>query len=139
MPTVLTLDMMQTVALAAVVLFVGYAIRRRVGMLDRFNVPAPVVGGFVFAGAALALRQAGVLTFAFDVTLQTPLMVAFFTSIGLGASLRLLRVGGPQVLLFWALASALAVLQNGVGIGLAALLGADPLLGVLTGSMTMTG
>ena len=139
MPTVLTLDMMQTLALAAVVLFVGYGIRRRVGVLDRFNVPAPVVGGFLFAAAALALRQTGVLTFQFDVALQTPFMVAFFTTIGLGASLGLLRVGGPQVLLFWGLASLLAAVQNGVGIALARLLGVNPLLGVLTGSITMTG
>ena len=139
MPTVLTLDMMQTVALAAVVLFVGYGVRRRVGVLDRFNVPAPVVGGFLFAAAALAMRQTGVLTFQFDVALQTPFMVAFFTTIGLGASLGLLRVGGPQVLLFWGLASLLAAVQNGVGIALARLLGVNPLLGVLTGSITMTG
>jgi len=139
MPTVLTLDMMQTVALAAVVLFVGYGVRRRVGVLDRFNIPAPVVGGFLFAAAALALRQTGVLTFEFDVALQTPFMVAFFTTIGLGASLGLLRVGGPQVLLFWGLASLLAAVQNGVGIALARLLGVNPLLGVLTGSITMTG
>ena len=139
MPTVLTLDMMQTVALAAVVLFVGYGVRRRVGVLDRFNIPAPVVGGFLFAAAALALRQTGVLTFQFDVALQTPFMVAFFTTIGLGASLGLLRVGGPQVLLFWGLASLLAAVQNGVGIALARLLGVNPLLGVLTGSITMTG
>ena len=139
MPTVLTLDMMQTVALAAVVLFVGYGVRRRVPVLDRFNIPAPVVGGFLFAAAALALRQGGVLAFEFDAALQSPLMVAFFTTIGLGASLGLLRVGGPQVLLFWGLASLLAAVQNGVGIGLAKLLGVDPLLGVITGSITMTG
>jgi ESS family glutamate:Na+ symporter len=66
-------------------------------------------------------------------------MVAFFTTIGLGASLGLLRVGGPQVLLFWGLASLLAAVQNGVGIALARLLGVNPLLGVLTGSITMTG
>lgn len=131
--------MIQTVAVAAVVLFVGYGIRRRIAVLDRFNIPAPVVGGFVFAALALALRQGGVLAFEFDATLQSPLMVAFFTTIGLGASLGLLRVGGPQVLLFWALATALAVVQNGVGIGMARLLGVDPLLGLLTGSITMTG
>ena len=57
--------MIQTVALAAVVLFVGYGIRRRVAVLDRFNIPAPVVGGFLFAAAALALRQTGVLAFEY--------------------------------------------------------------------------
>jgi ESS family glutamate:Na+ symporter len=133
------LDMIQTTALAAVVLFAGYGIRRRVGVLDRFNIPAPVVGGFLFAALALLLRQTGVLAFEFDTTLQAPFMVAFFTSIGLGASLGLLKVGGPQVLLFWLLATVLAVLQNAVGWGLASTLGVDPLLGLLTGSITMTG
>ena len=131
--------MIQTVALAAVVLFAGYGIRRRVRTLDRFNIPAPVVGGFLFAAAALALRQAGVLAFQFDTALQAPLMVAFFTTIGLGASVGLLRLGGPQVLLFWGLASALAVVQNGVGVALARLLGVDPLLGLITGAITLTG
>ena len=131
--------MIQTVALAAVVLFAGYGIRRRVRTLDRFNIPAPVVGGFLFAAAALALRQAGILAFQFDTALQAPLMVAFFTTIGLGASVGLLRLGGPQVLLFWGLASALAVVQNGVGVALARLLGVDPLLGLITGAITLTG
>ncbi|MGZ8379700.1 MAG: sodium/glutamate symporter [Gemmatirosa sp.] len=131
--------MIQTVALAAVVLFMGYGIRRRIGVLDRFNIPAPVVGGFLFAAAALTLRLTGVLAFEFDAALQTPLMVAFFTTIGLGASVGLLRVGGPQVLLFWGIASLLAVVQNGVGVGLARMLGVDPLLGLITGSITMTG
>lgn len=138
MPT-LHFDMIETVALAAVVLFAGYRVRRHVAVLDRFNIPAPVVGGFVFATVALVLRQTGVLALEFDATLQAPFMVAFFTSIGLGASLSLLRKGGPQVVLFWAFASLLAVLQNGIGIGAAAMMGQDPLLGIVSGSMTMTG
>ncbi|HSW28704.1 MAG TPA: sodium/glutamate symporter [Longimicrobiales bacterium] len=139
MTTTLHFDMIQTVALAAVVLFIGYAVRRRIGVLDRFNIPAPVVGGFLFATVALVLRQSGVLAFEFNTTLQAPFMIAFFTTIGLGASLGLLKRGGPQVLLFWLLASVLAVLQNGVGIGVATALGQDPLLGIISGSMTMTG
>ncbi len=139
MPTTVSLDMMQTVALAALVLFAGYGIRRKVGVLDRFNIPAPVVGGFVFAAVAMALRQAGVLAFEFDTRLQSPFMIAFFTAIGLGASLGLLKIGGKQVLLFWGLASLLAVLQNAVGVGLANILGVNPLLGLITGSITMTG
>ena len=137
--TTVSLDMMQTVALAALVLFAGYGIRRKVGVLDRFNIPAPVVGGFVFAAVAMALRQAGVLAFEFDTRLQSPFMIAFFTAIGLGASLGLLKIGGKQVLLFWGLASLLAVLQNAVGVGLANILGVNPLLGLITGSITMTG
>jgi ESS family glutamate:Na+ symporter len=135
----LKFDMIQTVALAAVVLFAGYGIRRRVGVLDRFNIPAPVIGGFVFATLALALRQSGILAFEFDTALQSPFMIAFFTSIGLGASLGLLKRGGPQVVLFWVLASVLAILQNGVGVTLAKLMGVDPFLGLISGSITMTG
>jgi len=136
---VFKLDMVQTLALAAVILFIGYGVRRRVGVLNRYNIPAPVIGGFLFAAAALALRLQGVVAFEFDTTLQTPLMIAFFTTIGLGASLALLKVGGPQVLLFWALASALAAVQDGVGVLLAKGLGVHPFLGLIAGSITMTG
>lgn len=135
----LKLDMIQTLALAAVVLFAGYGIRRRVAVLDRYNIPAPVVGGFLFAALGLALRLGGVLAFEFDTTLQTPLMIAFFTTIGLGASLGLLKVGGPQVLVFWGLASLLAAIQDLVGVGLARGLGVHPFLGLIAGSITMTG
>lgn len=131
--------MIQTVALTAVVLFIGYGIRRRVPVLDRFNIPAPVIGGFAFAILALVLRQTGVLTFEFNTTLQSPLMIAFFTTIGLGASLGLLKRGGPQVLVFWLVASVLAVLQNGLGMSLASVLGIDPRFGLVAGSITMTG
>jgi glutamate:Na+ symporter, ESS family len=135
----LKLDMIQTLALAAIVLFVGYGIRRRVSFLDRYNIPAPVVGGFLFASLSLALRLTGVLAFEFDTTLQTPLMIAFFTTIGLGASLSLLRVGGPQVLLFWGLATLLAFLQNVAGVAAAIGMSVQPMLGLLAGSITMTG
>ena len=67
------LDMVQTLAVASVVLFVGYGIRRRAGVLDRYNIPAPVVGGFLFAAAALVLRLTGVVAIEFDTTVQPPL------------------------------------------------------------------
>jgi ESS family glutamate:Na+ symporter len=137
--TTIKFDLIQTVAVAAAVLFLGYAVRRRVGVLDRFNIPAPVVGGFLFASLALAARQSGVLALEFDTTLQTPFMIAFFTTIGLGASLALLKRGGPQVAVFWLLASTMAVLQNGVGVALARALGVHPFLGLISGSITMTG
>jgi glutamate:Na+ symporter, ESS family len=135
----LKLDMIQTLALAAIVLFMGYGIRRQVAFLDRYNIPAPVVGGFLFAAFSLVLRLGGILSFEFDTTLQSPLMVAFFTTIGLGASLSLLRVGGPQVLLFWVLASIVAALQCGVGMAMASGMGVHPFLGLIAGSITMTG
>ncbi len=133
------LDMVQTLALSALVLFAGYGIRRRVKVLDRYNIPAPVIGGFLFATITLVLRLRGIAAVDFDTALQVPLMIAFFTTIGLGASLGLLKVGGPQVLLFWGLASLLAAIQCGVGVSLAKLLGVHPFLGLIAGSITMTG
>ena len=75
----------------------------------------------------------------FDTTLQTPLQNAFFTSIGFGASYQLLRLGGPLVLRFLLFATAIAILQNVVGASVALALGEAPLLGVLAGSVTLTG
>jgi len=133
------LDMVQTLALAAAVLFAGYGVRRRIGVLDRYNIPAPVVGGFLFALLALVLRMTGLMAFDFTATLQAPLMIAFFTSIGLGASLALLKVGGPQVLLFWGLATVLVLFQDVIGVAVATVLGVNPFLGLVAGSITMTG
>jgi ESS family glutamate:Na+ symporter len=107
--------------------------------LARYNIPAPVIGGLLVALAVTALRAAGHQPVGFDTTLQAPLMIAFFTSIGFGASVPLLRSGGPAVVLFLALATAVAVLQNVAGALVATGLGVPPLLGVLAGSVTLTG
>jgi ESS family glutamate:Na+ symporter len=133
------LDLVGTLAAAGLVLFAGYALQRRVRPLARYNVPAPVVGGLLVALAVTGLRAAGHQPVAFDTTLQTPLMIAFFTSIGFGASVPLLRSGGVAVLLFLGLATVVAVVQNVVGAAVAAGLGVPPLLGVLAGSVTLTG
>jgi ESS family glutamate:Na+ symporter len=82
--TTVRFDMVQTVAVAGVVLFLGHGIRQRVGVFERLGIPAPVVGGLVFAGLAVGLRQAGVATFQPDMTLQSPLILAWFATVGLG-------------------------------------------------------
>ena len=87
----------------------------------------------------LLFRQRGLALFTFDTTLQTPLMIAFFTTIGFGASLSLLRVGGPQVVMFSIIATVMAVGQNLVGILVALPMGMHPLFGVLCGAVTLTG
>jgi glutamate:Na+ symporter, ESS family len=135
----LKLDLINTVAFAGVALFVGYAIRGAARPLARYNIPAPVIGGLLVAMLMLVARRYGAEPFRFDTTLQAPLMVAFFTSVGFGASFSLLRVGGPQVLLFFGVSTAFALAQNVVGALLAAALGLHPLIGVLAGSVTLTG
>jgi len=135
----LTLDQIETVALAGLVLFIGYAVRRLIPMLARYNIPAPVVGGLLMAGFITLARQWAWTPLSFTTTLQTPLMIAFFTTIGFGASLSLLRVGGPAVLLFFVLSTLMAVTQNVLGIVVSYALGQHPLMGVLAGSVTLTG
>lgn len=135
----LTLDQVQTVALSGLVLFAGYGIRRMIPILARYNVPAPVIGGLLVANLMLAAKAYGWTPIRFDTALQSALMVAFFTSIGFGASLSLLRVGGPAVLLFFLISTLMAIGQNVLGAGTAWLLGHHPLMGVLAGSVTLTG
>lgn len=135
----LKLDLVHTVALAGVMLFIGYGIRRAVPLLGRYNIPAPVIGGLIVSLTALVTRGAGTPLLELDTTLQTPMMVAFFTSVGYAASLSLLRVGGPQVLLFFGAATVFAVVQNVLGGVVAVAFGLDPLFGVLAGSTTLTG
>ena len=135
----LTLDQVHTVAFAGLILFLGYGIRRVIPILARYNIPAPVVGGLLVATTITIMRARGVTLFTFNTGLQTPLMIAFFTTIGFGASLALLRVGGPAVLVFFLLSTAMAVAQNAIGAGVALALGQPPLLGVLAGSVTLTG
>src|SRR5688572_8399596 len=135
----LTLDQVHTVAFAGIILFLGYGIRRIVPFLARYNIPAPVIGGLLVAATITVLRARGVTLVSFNTGLQAPLMIAFFTSIGFGASLALLRVGGPAVLMFFLASTVMAVLQNVIGAGVAMALGQEPLLGVLAGSVTLTG
>jgi len=135
----LHLNLIDTVAFAGIILFLGYGLCRWIKPLSRYNIPAPVVGGLLVALATLIARHYGLSLFTFDTTLQEPLMIAFFTTIGFGASLRLLKVGGPQVLLFFIIATVAAIFQNVLGAGLAILLGLKPLFGVLAGSVTLTG
>src|SRR6185503_19891200 len=100
-------------------------------LLARYNVPASFIGGLVVALTILTARSRGVELVTFDTRLQVPFMIAFFTTVGFGASLSLLKVGGPQVVLFLLLSTILAVAQNVVGILIALPLGMHPLFGVL--------
>jgi len=135
----LSLDLINTVAFGGVVLFLGHGVRRLIPPLARYNVPAPVIGGLLVAVTMLFARSRGLELATFDTRLQTPFMIAFFTTIGFGASVSLLKVGGPQVLLLLLLVSVLAVVQNVVGVLIAIPMGMHPLFGVLNGSVTLTG
>ena len=135
----LQLDAVQTLAFAGIALFLGYALCRVIPVLGRYNLPPPVIGGLVFALAAWFAHSRGATLFVLDTSLQNPLMIAFFTTIGVNASLRLLKISGKQVLVFLLLASVFAVAQNLLGMAVAAGFDLHPLFGVLAGSTTLTG
>lgn len=135
----LELNAVQTVAFGGLALFLGYALCRVIPVLGRYNLPAPVIGGLVIALVVLWAHGRDTVLFQFDTALQGPLMVAFFTAMGVNASVALLRISGKQVMVFLALASGFAVIQNLVGIGVATSFGLDPMFGVLAGSATLTG
>jgi ESS family glutamate:Na+ symporter len=135
----IALDLVQTVAFAGAILFLGYGLRRLIPLLSRFNIPAPVCGGLPVAGILAILYFNGSQPIKFDTALQVPLQNTFFASIGFAASLTLLRKGGPLVFLFFIIALVVAALQNIVGVAVAWGLGQHPLMGVLAGSVTLTG
>lgn len=135
----LQLDAVQTLALAGLVLFLGYALCRFIPPLSRYNLPPPVVGGLVVAVVVMLAYFQGTSLLQLDTSLQAPLMIAFFTAIGTNASLALLKVSGKQVAIFLGLATAFAVAQNLLGMAVAMGFGLHPLFGVLAGSTTLTG
>jgi ESS family glutamate:Na+ symporter len=138
-PPIVTFDVVQTVALGGIALFLGYYLKRLLPALARYNIPAAVVGGLVVSLVMLAAWSRGVTLIGFDTSIRQPLQIAFFTTIGFGASLSLLRIGGPLVAFFFLLSTIAAILQNVVGVTLANVMGQAPLLGVLAGSVTLTG
>jgi ESS family glutamate:Na+ symporter len=135
----LKLDLVLTLALAALFLYIGYALQRRIRFLARSSIPAPAIGGLLFALILLLLHSRGALSITIDSSLRAPLQTAFFTTIGLGATLALLRAGGWRMGFFWLIASALAIVQNVVGIGLARAMNAPAPLGIICGALTLTG
>ena len=135
----ITLDMYQTLAAAVVVLMLGRFLRRRVRLLERFCIPAPVIGGVLFAVFTWVCYVLGIAEFAFDDILKEVCMVFFFTSVGFQANLKVLRSGGTAMIVFLVLVIGLIVGQNFVAIGLANVLGISPLVGLCTGSIPMVG
>lgn len=132
------LDFYGTLVAASLVLLLGRGLVARVGFLRTYNIPEPVAGGLVVALLLLALRFLDIEV-RFETSLQTPLMLAFFATIGLSADFASLKRGGRVVGIFLLAVTGLLIVQNAMGIGLATVLGLDPLMGLLTGSITLAG
>ena len=133
------LKALDTLAFGGLALLFGQGALRMIPFLARHNIPGPIIGGLSVALVTLIAHAQGVTLVTFDTAMQAPLMIAFFTTVGFGASASLMRVGGPQVALFLAAATVFAILQNTVGMLVAMAFGLNPLFGVLAGSVTLTG
>jgi ESS family glutamate:Na+ symporter len=132
------LNTVQMLGLGCLGIAIGALVKKKLPWLERLCIPTSIVGGMIFALAALFLHDR-YLNLEPDPTLRDLMMVAFMSTIGFNARLELIRRGGVQVIWMLGLASCGAVLQNLLGIGLAKLLGVNPLLGILSGSVALTG
>jgi len=133
------LDMYQTLAVAVLVLLLGNYLKKKIYFLQKFCIPAPVIGGLIFAIITCICYVTGIAEFSFDDTLREVCMVFFFTSVGFQANLKVLKSGGKSLIVFLGLVIVLIILQNLTAVGLAKLLNLNPLIGMCTGSIPMVG
>ena len=138
MTPTLKLTAVQVLGLACLGVLLGTWLKRRLPVLDRLNIPVSIAGGMVFAVIALALRGR-VVNLEPDVVLRDLLMVAFMTTVGLGARVQLIRDGGIQMIWLLGLSTLGAIAQNLLGMGLARIMGVDMRLGILAGAVSLAG
>ncbi len=137
--TVISLNMYQAIAVAAIMLVIGQVLVNKIAFLRRYCIPAPVVGGLIFALAHTVVRGMGILEFEMDTTLQTVFMTAFFCSVGFLAAFGMLKKGGIGVIKFLVLAIVMVTLQDVVGGFGAKMFGLDGRLGLAMGSIPLVG
>ena len=135
----ITLNGYYTLILATLVLLLGRFLVKRIKFLEDFNIPEPVAGGLVAAIAVYILNIVWGYSFNFHQGLQTATMLMFFASIGLSADFGRLKAGGSPLLIFTVIVSVFIILQDILGVAMASALGLDPLLGLVTGSIALTG
>lgn len=138
MHTTYTIGELESFLIAIFVLFIGHSINRHVRVFKQYNIPEPIVGGLVIA-AVVAFLHFQDITLIFSLPMQNTLMLMFFSTIGLSANYKLLLSGGKKVFIFLGVASVYIIIQNAVGVSLASLLGLDPILGLIAGSITLSG
>lgn len=133
------MDIYGTLVAATLVLLLGRQMVQKIPLLTKYTIPEPVAGGLLVALALLVLKKSVGFEIDFDMSLKDPLMLAFFATIGLNANLASLRAGGKALSIFLFVVVGLLIVQNAIGISMAKLLGLDPLMGLLAGSITLSG
>lgn len=135
----ISLNMIESIGIAVVFLILGSKIKNRVKIFDKYCIPTPVIGGFIFSILSLILLKLNIIKFEFDTTLQKFFMIMFFTSIGFNANIKTLKKGGKKVFIFLCIAIILITLQNIIPIIISKFLNINPLIALMTGSTPMTG
>lgn len=135
----MVLNQITTLSLAVALFLIGTFLVKRIGWLNRFCIPAPVVGGLIFAILATVLKSFDILDITLDTSLQSIFMITFFTTIGLGASFKLVKLGGKLLVIYWLACGFLALMQNVIGVSLAKVMDIHPLIGVMAGAVSMEG
>jgi len=135
----LELDLIHTILLSMVVLFVGRGLVAKIGVLQRFSIPAPVVGGGLVAILLAFADGLGGLQISFNMGLKDSLLLMFFTTVGLAADARMLAKGGMKLVVFLAISAVLIVIQNAIGIGMSVAFDLHPVIGMFGGSITLVG
>ena len=135
----LSFNMIGTLAIGLISLYIGLFIKKRSKFFNKFGIPAPVIGGILFAIIHLLIREARIGTIKYDTVLQDPFMVVFFTTIGIGSSISALKKGGKLLIIFWVLSGIMTFMQTVIGVGIAKVTNIHPLYGVLAGSVSMSG
>lgn len=130
---------LESLAFAAIVYYFGSWLKTKVRILRRLSVASPVVGGLIVAVVLSLLQGFNIAHITFDPTMQKQLMIAFFTTIGLMASLKVVKKGGVMLVFFLLAVSCLTVLQNCLGMSVASLLGIDSRYGIMVGSVSLMG
>ncbi|STZ76456.1 sodium/glutamate symporter [Bergeriella denitrificans] len=133
------LNSFETLLFALLIYLLGHYLSKRIALLNRYCIPAPVAGGLLSSLAVTLLSAAGIADIRFDNSLMAYFMLIFFTTVGLGANFRLIKLGGKILIVYWLACGFLALAQNFIGVSMASLLGLDPLLGVLAGAVSMEG
>ncbi|CNH72166.1 sodium/glutamate symporter [Yersinia pekkanenii] len=132
-------DSYGTLVAATLVLLLGRQCVKSIPFLQKYAIPEPIAGGLLVALMLLLIHQTTGWEASFDTSLRDPLMLTFFASIGLNANLASLRAGGRVLIKFIVVVIGLLLLQNLVGIGMAKMLGLEPLMGLLVGTITLSG
>ena len=135
----ITVNLLGTLLIALIILAIGYFLCHKVAFLNRNSIPEPVVGGLIFSVLSAIAYSVWDIQFDFDMSLKNPLMVMFFTTVGLAASVKLLIKGGPKVVLFLGVATLMLILQNSIGVLMATSADMHPLYGLVIGSVTLSG